>query len=151
MLAAQLEPWSQPLRDSQKHIRTSAQYYEGDSMCISLAPRSYIMLRKLSHDDRFSCADCTFVCILNLLDTSIMNSSKPWQSELTFSDRMKTILAMHVILHMQICCLHQLIFHSTASYRSAFPETSASKTQAEARSIEAEILARASSLDGSKP
>lgn len=80
-----------------------------------------------------------------------MNSSKSWRSELTFSDRMKTILAMHVILHLQICCLHQLIFYSTASYRSAFPETSASKAQAEARSIEAEILARASSLDGTKP
>lgn len=85
------------------------------------------------------------------LHKSIMNSSKPWRSELTFSDRMKTILAMHVILHMQICCLRQLIFHSTASYHSAFPETSVSKAQAEARSIEAEILARASSIDGTKP
>ena len=79
-----------------------------------------------------------------------MSSSKPWRSELTFSDRMKTILAMHVFLHMQNCCLRQLIFPSTALYHSAFPETSASQAQAEARSIEAEILARASSLDGTK-
>lgn len=83
-----------------------------------------------------------------------MSSSTPWRSELTFSDRMKFILAMHVISSHANMLLRRLIFQppydSTAAYSSAFPEISASQAQAKARSTEAGILARASSLDGTK-
>lgn len=79
---------------------------------------------------------------------TMSSGSKKWQSAFSFSDRMNAILKMQAILCMESSFLVTDYFDRMPSYRSAFPETAPAQAQIEARSIESNVFAQASSQEG---